>query len=413
MAVQNKRTRAQIRQSIGYNLGAVEIGTTTDTGSAGQVFDSQNIVFGTTNEMRGKYIVVNDSGDANDGLVRRVLSSDPEQNEINVVPFSGGTDSGIPFEIWDRDMPPARIHDFINRAIESVTRRGVVPSTDSSHHFGGGIRAFTIPTTMVALEQVQFRSKVMSRNIHSMDEAITASDTDVTVVKDDEDYRKGASNRITFATGFGTGEVATDTFAAVDISGMTHIEFWAKSNTTIASTVLDLFLNDTNTEQISISGLDAGEWTFNSAALSNPESDTAITTIGINADADPGTLSFWLDEVKAVREGSEEWEHVHESFWEVDRANRQLVFKPDFRPPYARIKISGYTKPALLTTDSAESDIDAEFIIARATAMALRARADRTATQREAAHLEAERQDALAEIHRNRMQLPRHARWVD
>lgn len=266
---------------------------------------------------------------------------------------------------------------------------------------------------MVAVEKVEFRRAVVSKQVTNCGQAFTAQ-TNVTSSVDGEDYRQsGGAAKLEIASGFTTGEVANDSFAAVDLRGYTHLEFWAKCSDSTAGTTFDLFLNDTGTEQISVPALDADTWTFSQLALSAPENDSGITELGVQADSDPGAVVFWLDDVKAIRAGTEKWEVIHPSYWDIDRVNRKVLFKPEFPLPYSLIRVTGYRKPALLTSDTQDSDIDASYIIATATAMALQARSDRKGARRDAAAISAETFLRDSEIARVRMQPPRQARWVD
>ena len=54
MAVLQGRTRAQLRQSIGYNLGAITVGTAYDAGSTTTLIDAIRFEGGDDN-YNGKY----------------------------------------------------------------------------------------------------------------------------------------------------------------------------------------------------------------------------------------------------------------------------------------------------------------------------------------------------------------------
>ena len=67
-----KRTRQQIRQSVGYNLGAIRTGTAYDAGSQTTLI-SLTLVGGDDN-YNGKWIVVND--DTNSSNIETTIISD-------------------------------------------------------------------------------------------------------------------------------------------------------------------------------------------------------------------------------------------------------------------------------------------------------------------------------------------------
>ena len=71
MAVIQGRTRKELRQSIGYNLGALYVGSATSTGSTTTLVDtSLTTVIGGNDDHIGKWIIFT-SGD-NDGDIARV-----------------------------------------------------------------------------------------------------------------------------------------------------------------------------------------------------------------------------------------------------------------------------------------------------------------------------------------------------
>ena len=65
------RTRKELRQSIGYNLGAMRLGSATGTGSTTTIIDaSLTTVIGGNDDHIGKWIVF--TSDGNDGDIARV-----------------------------------------------------------------------------------------------------------------------------------------------------------------------------------------------------------------------------------------------------------------------------------------------------------------------------------------------------
>ena len=114
----------------------------------------------------------------------------------------------------------------------------------------------------------------------------------------------------------------------------------------------------------------------------------------------------------ATIEGSEDWVPVHPNFWRINKDSREIVFQSLGHPGYALLQLIGRGKPTLLTSDSDTCDIEPEYIIAKATSLALRARMDRNADQRQASQVEADRHEALAQQALARQQTPSETRWV-
>ena len=74
MAVIQGRTREQLRQSVGYNLGAMR--TSTASGGSTTTIVDNTIVAGGNDRFNGRWLVLQDAdASTNDGLIRRVTDS--------------------------------------------------------------------------------------------------------------------------------------------------------------------------------------------------------------------------------------------------------------------------------------------------------------------------------------------------
>ena len=426
MPVTQARTRKQVRQSIGLALGGFDLSdgaiehTADDTGSLITIHDS-SLLFGSDNEHRGKWVVSTVvATDSNAGLIRRVWESSPDARELRLAtPLLKETDSSFTYELWRADMPPQMVNEMMNRYISNITRKGSVPTQDISIHLGGNIYNFPLPSNMIGVQTVSYRESVVSESVRPCDAAWANPQSNVTAAADSEDLREGNSScKLTIADAFslGTGLVANDTFTALDLSGYTHIEFWMKSTAATDSAAYDLFLNDTSTEQLSVPAMSANTWTYHQVALANPQSDSAIATIGIKADSDPGAVTIWIDDVRAIRSGTEVWTSVHRDFWRVEKDDRRLELDPSGLPGYASglLRLKGLRVPALLSNDSDICEVDPEYVVHSVVAEVLRATADLTGDQRNAKAIEASRREAMAVSALVRSETPVPTpRWVD
>ena len=106
------RTRKQLRQSIGYNLGAIETGTTYDAGSTTTLI-SLTLVGGDDN-YNGKRITVFDTSNS-DSPETRIISdytaSAYRATLQQALTFS--TVAGDTYEIWNEPYHPDMIHDLL------------------------------------------------------------------------------------------------------------------------------------------------------------------------------------------------------------------------------------------------------------------------------------------------------------
>lgn len=419
MAVIAAQTRKQLRQTIGYRLGSMLTSSTTAAGSTTSFEDTELPAGdGTQN---GKHFVQT-SGD-NDGSIR-IIEEYIGGSKIGRFRTAMGSAvaSGVTYELHDSDMPPARIHDAINEAIRTVTRKGAPPSTDISIHTTSKLLSYSIPTAMVGIARVDVRTLYNREDIDNADSAWSESnDSDVTVSLDDEDYREGSgSNKLVVAGTVSAGDILVSQSGSWDLTGMTHVEWWAKASTATAAGDLALILSTTanagtETEKLAFPALTANTWTRCRVALANPESDGAIISVGVEYDANNAANDIWIDGVEATQTGSEWWEPIPRRNWRIDKDNRELVLDPEAQgwAMHHMLKINGVKKPTELSSDTDSCDVEPEYIINYATAALMRARGDRRGASRDGAMVEADRLTALALDWRRRAQSINGIRWVD
>ena len=171
MAVIQGRTRKELRQSIGYNLGALYVGSATSTGSTTTLVDtSLTTVIGGNDDHKGKWIIFT-SGD-NDGDIARVTDYVASSTTLTFAAGAGvtvgaSTVSGNTYELWDGEYAPTRIHDFINQAVISATGQVYDPIEDISLHSDGHTLRFDIPSNISMIQDILFRNSIESTRLHA------------------------------------------------------------------------------------------------------------------------------------------------------------------------------------------------------------------------------------------------------
>jgi len=140
---------------------------------------------------------------------------------------------------------------------------------------------------------------------------------------------------------------------------------------------LKILLDDTAScaspiETLDVPALSADTWTFCREPLANPRSDTAIISVGLEYDSDLGACTVWLDDISVVKNDSAQWAKIPRHLWKIDKEAKDIVLDnyAHGTARYNLLKLVGGDKPALLTTDSATSEIDEQYVISRATALA-------------------------------------------
>tara|TARA_R100000781_G_scaffold60463_2_gene38606 strand:- start:2678 stop:4189 length:1512 start_codon:yes stop_codon:yes gene_type:complete len=175
------RTRKQLRQSIGYRLGALETGTAYDAGSTTTLV-SLSLVGGDDN-YNGKRITVFDTSNSDSPETRIIKDFEASAYRLTwqeAISFATvASPSPDTYEIWDEPYRPEMIHDFINQAIMEATGlvydRIEIPdmSTSASRashsaiHTDGSSMRFVMPSNVSMLNNIYYRSSVSFTELHS------------------------------------------------------------------------------------------------------------------------------------------------------------------------------------------------------------------------------------------------------
>ena len=370
------RTRKQLRQSIGYNLGAIYVSSASGNGDTTSLID--NTLIGGNDNYIG-YNALFTSGN-NDGALRRVSDFVESSTDLTVSPaLSNSTATNDTYELWEQCYHPNAIHDFINQAIIDTTGQAYDPVEDVSLHADGTALRFDIPSNISIINHLYYRSSVSFTRLHSCNAAFDETvDGDIAASTDTQDKKQGTASAKFIVAGAATGgEIATDSITSKNISKYDYLECWVKSTVATSAGNLKILLDDSAScasplEELEVPALTADTWTYVRMKLSTPELDTDIISIGLEYDAELGACQIRLDDIKVVQNDSAVWEIFPKHLWKLDRSARDLVITQDgkFAAGYSLLKITGGDKPALLTTDSATTEIDDSYIIARATGLA-------------------------------------------
>jgi len=415
------RTRKQLRQSIGNNLGAIRTGTAYDAGSTTTLI-SLSLVGG-DDSYNGKWLVVADVTNSNNTETRIISDYTASAYRLTVQQaYSFATAAGDTFEIWDDEFRPEVIDEFINQAIIDATGQAYHPTENVELHADSKNMRFDIPSNISIINRLFYRSKISSTVLHSCNAAFDETvDSDITVTVDTEDKKRGTgSNKFVIAAGASAGDIATDSIASKDISKYDYLECWIKSTVATSAGNLKILLDDSAScaspiETLEVPALTANTWTYARMALANPETDTAIISIGLEYDSDLGACQVRLDDIKVVENDTADWVILPKHLWRIDRSARDLILSDSARLEvgYNLLKIQGGDKPALLSTETATSEIDDSYIIARATALAFAANSGGASTDPDQRRQQAAFWFGLAEQSKRAFPTMITGRWVE
>ena len=373
------RTREQLRQHIGRTLGAAYVSAATASGSTTTLVDN-SIVLGGADTQIGKWVRF--TSGSNDTLTRRVTDSSITSNvtTLTFMPAATASTASESYELWEGAYSPDDIDDFIKQSVIEATGWVYDPIENIELHGDGKQARFDIPSNISMISKVEYRHKVTSTRIHACGATFDEkTDGDFTQSLDTKDKKQGSQAlKMVIAVGASAGDFVTDSITSKNISGYDTIEMWVKSTVATSSGNLKLLLDDTAScasplETLSIPALSADTWTFVRMSLANPETDTAIISVGLEYDSDLGACTVWIDDIVAVANDTAEWSTLDRRNWKIDKESRDLILVRDGQAAvgYSLIKITGGDKPAIPTLDSDTMEIDEDYLIAQTITFAL------------------------------------------
>ena len=381
-------TRQAIRRLIGFALMGgdfVVSATTTAGGDTSSVIDRS--LYGGADNYNNWWILPA-TGETNAGEIRRVDdtvidSPTAGDRDLTIRPVFGATvPSGMDYELWRPEYPPARANDAINQAINSVMGRFYVREESLALHADGRTIRFDLPSEFAMVDRVEYRDQVQGLVLHQCDRSFDeTTDADFTQTTDSQDRKLGSSLKLAVAAAAAAGDFVTDNIGSSDLSQYTHLEGWIKSSVALSAADYVIRLDNgvvqgdaTDLEILSVPAATAGIWTYWRVALVNPQSDTAIVSIGIEMNVDKGAHTVWFDDIKVVDNNTGVWVKLPKQVWRIDRETDDLVLSAEGRAAagYHLLKVSGGSNPAQLTADSGVATVPESYLVAKAVALMLR-----------------------------------------
>ena len=373
------RTLKQLRQAVGFNLGALHTGTAYDAGSNTTLISLTFV--GGDDSYNGKWIAVADASNSDSTEFRIISDYTASAYRATLQQqLSFATAAGDSYEVWDEPYKPETINEFINQAIVDSTGKVYDPIENISLHGDGKQTRYDIPSGISQISKIEYRNKISYTRLHDCGTTFDEkTDGDFTQSLDTKDKKQGTQAlKMVIASGASAGDFVTDSITSKNISGYDYIEMWVKSTVATSAGNLKLLLDDSAScasplETLSIPALSADTWTFVRMQLSTPELDTAIISVGLEYDSDLGACTVWIDDIAAVKNDTAEWSTLDRRLWKIDKEARDLILLRDGQDAigYALIKIVGGDKPALLSAETDTTEIPEAYIIAFATARAL------------------------------------------
>ena len=407
------RTRTQIREQIGRNLGSdtfqlVEATSTIDTAT---LIATYSLAKGGDNEYNGRQVVlVTKVGSIVLGEKSWISSFDAATFDATVVPvFTASITDGDIFEMW-QGVTYEEVNDAIERAILRIaddalqTHQIVTVVTEDSK------LDYDLDSSFVALLSLGYVKRTGIDHLIEDCELVWTElvDGDVTATADTAIKKEGnASLKLVVAAGAAAGDIlATEALGEADLSDSDTLEIWVHSTTALDAGDIQVLLDDTAqcaspVESLDIPATVASTWTRHLISLANPASDTAVISVGIKMVVDKGAFTLRVDDIRVVLSGSREFAELHRDHWSVvrDSTNKLRLTRTGLGLIGANtlLEENGLKLPSLLTADTSTSEIDPEWVIEQVSADLLRSNALASQLDIEARRLKADDHQKIAD----------------
>lgn len=385
------QTRTQIREQIGRNLGSdafqlVEATSTVDTTS---LIATYSLAKGGDNEYNGRQVVlVTKVGSIVLAEKSWISSFAAATFDATVAPaFTASITDGDIFEMW-QGITYEEVNDAIDRAILRIADDAMQTQQIATVFTQQNKLEYTLDTGFVALLSLEYvRSTGISHVIEDCDTVWDELvDTDVTATADTAIKKQGnASLKLVVAAGAAAADIlATEDIPSVDLSDSDQLEIWVHSTVALDAGDIEILLDDTAqcaspVETLAVPATSASTWTRHLISLANPESDTAIISVGINMAVDKGAFTIRVDDIRVVLAGSREYVELHRDWWNIAKnSSNKLKIAPtglNIMGLNALMRQNGLKMPSLMTADTSTSEIDPEWVIEQVTADLLRSNA--------------------------------------
>ncbi len=377
------QNRGEIRRTIGINLGGVIVGTATSTTDTSSLIDTYNFAFYTgDDEFNGSEVIIYDAaGSVVDGEKSMVADYAGATSDATVSPvFTASITSADKFELW---KPPYRINDVnqaINDAIIKVSPQCLKIKEIHTTFTESAKYEYNVLSGYKGVYSVEYVYNVgMEKVIDRCDTAWSELvDADVTASADTVYKKEGtACLKLVVAAGCAAGDkLATQAISSLDLSGCNEIEIWIRSTVALDAGDIQLLLDNTAlcatpVETLNIPATTANTTTRHLITLANPESDSAIISVGLKMAVDKGAFTLYADDIKAVDSATRQYKELNPWYWEIVKGSTPYLKLSlaglSVAGTERQLRITGYQLPDVLSDDTTDCDIDPGYLVAAVT----------------------------------------------
>ena len=410
-------TRADLRKAVGRNLRDALAGFSPTVVDA----DTISIPPYYVTRRTGGFIAYYQNQQVSVGDV----ASGADGNHTVQPSFVDGFVAGESAELWGGDWYPEQINDFINQAV--IDAEGYIFTNIDPLYFcySWYNRRLELPPNVAMVTDVFYRGTITYSRIYSYEqwEAVT-DDDDVNVRRDDYDFRSSFSRRFDIGAGAPSDVVYMASFASTNISSVTHFEGWFKTRNGANLSALTLVLRsgsvtletvDLRDTELYDGDVAADEWTYLRIPVQDPTILTHVDNVQLTA-THSGAAIIWLDGLWGVDVDSIEWTPLNRDYWYIEQETRTLAIthhRSLYNYPVENVMlIRGGGTPPQLDSDTDDSDIPDNYLINRATELALASRSGGRETDPQSYFRQAEAWRVKAEVAKAEFPRPFNVRPV-
>lgn len=383
------RTRNQIRQSIGYNLACMILSACSSDGDTTSLIDTYGLARGGDDEYNGRQVYIYEThgtGNAQAGDKTFVSDFASTAWDATLAPaLSGSTKDTKGYEMWSVFLIE-EIHDAIDQAIIDATDDCLKVKQLETTYTERDRYEYNVLSNFVGLHTVEYVFEIKEGEVLNACNAAwdSANTANIIVSVDNEMVRRGSyCNKLAVGAGAAAGDLlATDVITETDLSDYDTLELWIYSDTAIAASALECYLDDSAAcaspvDTMSLPAITADTWTRCVLSLTNPELDTAIISVGIGQEAatDLGIINIWLDHLLVLKASSRVYKPLNPEYWSIVKGSTNyLQLSQDGKNTTGNdtlLRLTGYQIPAVMTADTATCDIDPAWVIPYTTGVLL------------------------------------------
>ncbi len=389
MGVFQEQNRGEIRRSIGYNLNDVIVSEVTTTTTDKSILkDSYGLAKGGDDEYNGRQVMIYDSagGTIVDGEKSFVSDFAIATFAATCLPiFTANITDGDKYEMW-RVFTVEEINDAINQAVLDAASSGVLVDrqTDGNFVLSGEYEydwlvPYAFGNDFKGLHKVEYAADTGTfHDIHTCEVAWDEALSNTTVAVDTTYNVEGSyCVALTVADAAAADAIlACDSITSLDISDCDEVEITIRSSVALAAGDLHLVLDNTaacvsGTEILDIPATLANTTTTHVIDLVNPQSDTAIISVGIEMEVDKGAFTLYVDRIRAVKSSTKRYEKLNPEHWFIVKGTTPKFALTDgglsLVGAMTEMRLTGYSAPDIFSDETTDSEIDPAWVIARTT----------------------------------------------